>query len=71
MRQDELAPPTEVDGYVQFWPAGEQVKGVFHCSACGYGVTIMQTLPRCPMCSGTSWERSSWSPFGKGVLEPK
>jgi hypothetical protein len=26
-------------------------------------VTIVRELPRCPMCSGTSWEQSPWSPF--------
>jgi len=39
------------------------VKGEFHCSECGYGVTIVRALPLCPMCGGTSWEQSPWSPF--------
>ena len=51
--------------YVEFWAAGQTVKGEFHCSGCGYGVTIVRALPVCPMCRGTSWERSAWSPFGK------
>ena len=51
------------DDYVEFWAAGQAVKGEFHCSACGYGVTIVRALPVCPMCGGTSWEQSPWSPF--------
>ena len=51
------------DGYVQFWVAGDSVKGEFHCSDCGYGVTIVRALPPCPMCGCTSWEQSPWSPF--------
>ena len=51
------------DDYVEFLSAGQTVKGEFHCSACGYGVTIVRTLPPCPMCGGTSWEQSPWSPF--------
>ena len=53
------------DGFVQFWPSGDLAKGEFHCSDCGYGVTVHSTLPRCPMCSGESWERSSWSPLSR------
>jgi rubrerythrin len=53
------------DEYVEFRATGESVKGEFHCSACGYGVTIVRALPLCPMCGGSSWERSTWSPFGK------
>jgi rubredoxin len=51
------------DDFVEFWSAGQNVKGEFHCSECGYGVTIVRTLPLCPMCGGTSWEQSPWSPF--------
>jgi rubredoxin len=49
--------------YVEFWATGQVVKGEFHCSECGYGVTIVRALPLCPMCGGTSWEQSPWSPF--------
>ena len=49
--------------FVEFWPTGQAVKGEFHCSECGYGVTIVRVLPLCPMCGGTSWEQSPWSPF--------
>jgi rubrerythrin len=53
------------DEYVEFRATGESVKGEFHCSACGYGVTIVRALPLCPMCGGSSWEQSTWSPFGR------
>jgi rubredoxin len=49
--------------YVEFWATGQVVKGEFHCSECGYGVTIVRALPLCPMCGGTSWEQAEWSPF--------
>jgi rubrerythrin len=55
--------------YVQFRPAGEWVKGEFHCAECGYGVTVYRQLPVCPMCGGESWEQSPWSPFGLGRSE--
>ena len=51
------------DEYVEFLSMGQQVKGEFHCSECGYGVTVHRELPRCPMCGGGSWEQSDWSPF--------
>ena len=51
------------DEYVEFRAAGDSVKGEFHCSECGYGVTIVRTLPLCPMCGGKAWEQSPWSPF--------
>ena len=49
--------------FVELWPTGQSAKGEFHCSECGYGVTIVRALPLCPMCGGTSWEQSPWSPF--------
>jgi hypothetical protein len=51
------------DGYVEFFLAGERVKGEFHCSDCGYGVTVYRVLPVCPMCAGESWEQTAWSPL--------
>jgi hypothetical protein len=51
------------DEFVEFWTAGQTVKGEFHCSDCGYGVTIVRTLPLCPMCGCTTWEQTPWSPF--------
>jgi rubrerythrin len=57
----------EDDGYVQFLEAGETVKGEFHCSGCGYGVTVHRELPTCPMCAGRSWEQTAWSPLTRAV----
>jgi hypothetical protein len=67
MRETET-PRTAVDDYVEFWAAGEAVKGEFHCSDCGYGVTIVRKLPLCPMCGGRSWEQTPWSPFRRSPL---
>ena len=36
------------DEYVEFWTAGQPVKGEFHCAECGYGVTIVRALPHLP-----------------------
>jgi hypothetical protein len=49
--------------YVEFVAAGTAVAGAYHCSECGYGVTVHAELPQCPMCSGTTWELHDWSPF--------
>jgi rubrerythrin len=54
---------TQTDDFVAFLPTGKSVKGEFHCSECGYGVTIVRALPVCPMCGGESWEAAAWSPF--------
>jgi rubrerythrin len=54
---------TVEDGFIPFFAAGTSTKGEFHCSDCGYGVTVFRALPRCPMCGGESWEQSTWSPF--------
>ena len=51
--------------YVEFWATGQNVTGEFHCSECGYGVTIVRKLPPCPMCGGKAWEQSAWSPFSR------
>ena len=37
--------------------AGLEVKGEFRCAGCGYGISIYNKLPRCPMCGSESWER--------------
>jgi rubrerythrin len=44
-------------GYVPFFAAGATARGEFFCSECGYGVSIQQRLPLCPMCGGDSWEQ--------------
>jgi hypothetical protein len=59
---------TATDGdYVEFVTTGTTVVGEFHCAGCGYGVmvTVHAKLPRCPMCSGTTWEQAAWSPFSR------
>jgi rubredoxin len=56
-----LAQPSE--DYVEFLAEGTVAVGEYHCASCGYGVTVHESLPRCPMCSGTSWEQAPWSPF--------
>ena len=51
--------------FVLFLSTGERAKGEYHCSECGYGVTVHAELPRCPMCGGEAWEQSTWSPFSR------
>ena len=53
---------TDAD-YVEFAAAGAPAVGAYRCAECGYGVTVHDRLPRCPMCSGTAWELHDWSPF--------
>jgi rubredoxin len=49
--------------YVEFSKTGTQASGAFHCSGCGYGVSVQAQLPRCPMCGGTTWEMAGSSVF--------
>ena len=59
-------------GYVEFWATGANVTGEFHCAECGYGVTVYRELPQCPMCSGTAWEQTAWSPLTRaGAFEAR
>jgi rubredoxin len=61
---DEARKPGATDGdYVEFLSAGTTATGAYHCSGCGYGVTVYTALPQCPMCAGTAWEPAPWSPF--------
>jgi rubrerythrin len=55
--------------FVEFVTTGAPAAGAFHCSGCGYGVTVQATLPQCPMCSGTTWERAAFSAFA-GARDP-
>jgi len=41
----------------------------YHCSECGYGVTVRRELPVCPMCDGTTWEQTAWRPFTRALDE--
>jgi hypothetical protein len=63
MAEHGVTTDVAIDEYVQFWAAGDRAKGEFHCSDCGYGVTVHTQLPACPMCASTSWEQTPWSPF--------
>ena len=68
MMGDSSTSQVAPDEFVEFFAAGQYVKGEYHCSDCGYGVTIVRALPLCPMCGGTSWEQSPWSPFSRAPL---
>jgi len=70
MTEGMKRPTAAIGDYVEFWSAGQPVKGEFHCSECGYGVTIVRALPVCPMCGGTEWEQSPWSPFTRATAAP-
>jgi Zn finger protein HypA/HybF involved in hydrogenase expression len=35
--------------------AGTVARGEFHCTECGYGITVHRALPACPMCRGSEW----------------
>lgn len=56
----------EDTGYVELTAAGTAAVGEFRCAECGYGAIVHDHLPVCPMCGGTSWEPSPWSPFSRG-----
>jgi hypothetical protein len=56
---------TSVGDHVELVAAGVRAKGEFHCSECGYGVTVYKVLPVCPMCGSEEWEKSDWSPLGR------
>jgi hypothetical protein len=43
--------------FVDFATAGSNVAGEYRCADCGYGAVVQKTLPPCPMCRGTVWER--------------
>jgi rubrerythrin len=67
---DQAREGLPADGdYVEFAVTGTAAVGAYHCSECGYGVTVHAELPRCPMCSGTTWEPHSWSPLGNKRLQ--
>jgi rubredoxin len=68
MMRDSTTSQVAPDEFVEFFAAGQSVKGEYHCSDCGYGVTIVRALPLCPMCGGTAWEQSPWSPFSRTPL---
>jgi rubrerythrin len=57
---ERILEPGEPDGFIVFRLTGQPAEGEFRCSQCGYGVVVQVQLPRCPMCSGTAWEETSW-----------
>jgi hypothetical protein len=66
----QVAAPNETGDFIQFLNAGVSAKGEFHCSDCGYGVTVYRKLPPCPMCGCSTWEESTWSPFTRTSRRP-
>ena len=61
------AQTSTADDYVEFRAAGENGKGEYRCSECSHCVTVHSTLPVCPKCSASSWERAPWSPFSRAA----
>jgi hypothetical protein len=55
----------ERDGVPVFLGAGSDASGEYHCTDCGYGVSVKSLLPVCPMCRGRSWEDAATSPFAR------
>jgi rubrerythrin len=66
---DRIQEAPEADGFVAFLLTGEAGAGEFRCSRCGYGVIVQLELPRCPMCSGTSWEEPGWGAMRRRAAE--
>jgi rubrerythrin len=62
MLDDASTKAGEHGDFVEFHTAGTAATGAFHCSGCGYGVTVQVALPRCPMCGGTTWEPAANRP---------
>jgi hypothetical protein len=60
---DQGVRPEASGDYVDFWQAGSEAQGQFHCAECGYGVSVRTRLPECPMCGGRAWEESPASTF--------
>jgi rubrerythrin len=67
LQQRSAPAKAEQDEFVEFFRAGDRVAGAFECVACGYGAVVRMTLPSCPACGQTLWERSSWSPFARAL----
>jgi rubrerythrin len=67
---DQGVRPGQGGDFVEFWAAGAEARGAFHCADCGYGVSVQTKLPACPMCAGSSWELSPTSPFSLSASSP-
>jgi rubrerythrin len=64
----------DADGgdFIEFATAGSAAAGEYHCSVCGYGITVHTSLPQCPMCASTTWEPAAWSVFaGRDLQSPQ
>jgi rubredoxin len=60
---EEAGQTRAADGdFVEFASAGAVAEGDYHCSSCGYGISVRAALPSCPMCAGTVWEPVTWTP---------
>jgi rubrerythrin len=68
MSEDEGTTEQTDDDFVPFAAAGDAAAGAYHCSSCGYGVTVSTRLPKCPMCGGDAWEPAAWTPFLRATL---
>lgn len=44
-------------------------KGPLRCVSCGYEIVSYRSLPSCPMCQETNWERARWRPFTRGMSD--
>ena len=67
MRDVEAAGREPAGDFVDFLVAGARVKGEFHCSECGYGVTVFRALPVCPMCGGNRLGTERLEPADAGT----
>ena len=61
-------PALSPDGIPDFLEAGARVAGEFRCADCGYGISVRQALPQCPMCRGSQWEAPEPSAYGRPLL---
>jgi hypothetical protein len=51
------------DDFVEFYRAGDPVKGEFQCVACGRAAVHRGLLSRCPGCGSALWEQGTRTPF--------
>ena len=51
------------DDFVEFYRAGDPVKGEFQCVACGRAAVHRGLLSRCPGCGSALWEEGTRTPF--------
>jgi hypothetical protein len=51
------------DDFVEFYRAGDPVKGEFQCVACGRAAVHRGLLSRCPGCGSALWEQGMRTPF--------